>query len=95
MRRRISRIAWTNLAIAFERSGLDVDVDAVGGPGIVDAAHRPHIDAVGRDAVIDQHLADGQRPLQRQPPRIRTLVALGAAKGLQLDPRMRAWSWRR
>src|SRR5689334_1901217 len=44
----------------FRLSGLDVDIHAVGRTGIIHAAHGAHIDAVGRDAVLDQHLANGQ-----------------------------------
>src|SRR6187399_696398 len=51
----------------LRRSGLDVDVHAVCRSGIVDAAHGAHIDTVGRNPVIDQHLADGKRALERQP----------------------------
>ena len=59
-----------NVAMAEDGSGLDVNVHPVGRAAIIGAAHGAHIDALRRHAIVDQHLADRQRPLERQPPRI-------------------------
>ncbi len=40
-------------------SGLDKYIDPIGGPRVVHTARGLNIDAVGGDAVVDQHLADG------------------------------------
>ncbi len=50
-------------------------------------AHGAHVDALGRDAAVDQQLADDARALEREPACVRRLVATRAAISRDLDPR--------